>query len=132
MAWSAPIAYALGHRLTAANMNAHKDQLNETAPAKATAAGELFYATGANAIAALTLGSEGDLFRAGAGAPEWETPLSVTPDDLTSDADDDKIPNWGAIRGAFVPTASIDLRSFSSSATFTWPWNTSRGLVWCN
>ena len=129
MAWSAPISYALGHRLTAANMNAHKDQLNETAPAKATAAGELFYATGANAIAALTLGAEGELFRAGAAAPEWEAPLGTTPSDLTSDTDDNKIPNWGAIRGAFVPTDDVKYQYFTSSTTFAWPWNTDRGVA---
>lgn len=40
---------------TAAQFNTHvRDNLNETAPAKATAAGQIFVATGANAIAART------------------------------------------------------------------------------
>ena len=45
-----------GSVFTAAQFNTHvRDNLNETAPAKATAAGQLFVATGANAIAARTV-----------------------------------------------------------------------------
>jgi hypothetical protein len=42
---------------TAAQFNTHvRDNLNETAPAKATAGGQIFVATAANAIAARTVG----------------------------------------------------------------------------
>lgn len=41
---------------TAAQFNTHvRDNLNETAPAKATAAGQIFVATGVNSIAARTM-----------------------------------------------------------------------------
>lgn len=44
---------------TAAQFNTHvRDNLNETAPAKASAAGQIFVATGANAIAARTIGRD--------------------------------------------------------------------------
>ncbi len=52
MAWTTPKTYT-GVPLTSAEMNTYqRDNLLETAPAKATAADELFESTGANAIAA--------------------------------------------------------------------------------
>lgn len=52
MAWSAPPTFTAGNVLTAAQLNILTADLNETAPAKATTAGQHFVATGANAIAA--------------------------------------------------------------------------------
>lgn len=52
MAWSAPMTAVANTTFTAAQFNQHvRDNLNETAPAKATAAGSYFVATGVNAIA---------------------------------------------------------------------------------
>jgi hypothetical protein len=52
MAWSAPLTAVSNTALTAAQWNASvRDNLNETAPAKATTAGSIFVATGTNAIA---------------------------------------------------------------------------------
>ncbi len=52
MAWSSPITFVTGETLTAAQLNTYvRDNLNETAPAKATTPGGIFVATGANAIA---------------------------------------------------------------------------------
>lgn len=52
MAWTAPMTAVAGATFTAAAFNAHvRDNLNETAPAKATAASQLFVSTGPNAIA---------------------------------------------------------------------------------
>jgi hypothetical protein len=54
MAWTAPGTAVGNTLLTAAFWNTHvRDNLLETAPAKATAAGQLFQATAPNAIAAL-------------------------------------------------------------------------------
>lgn len=51
MAWSAPMTAVAGAIFTAAEFNQYvRDNLNETAPAKATAAGGYFVATGVNAI----------------------------------------------------------------------------------
>lgn len=55
MAWSAPMTAVSGTAFTAAQFNQYvRDNLLETAPAKATAAGQIFVSTAANAIAART------------------------------------------------------------------------------
>lgn len=52
MAWSAPMTAVANTAFTAAQFNQYlRDNLNETAPAKATTAGRIFVATGTNAIA---------------------------------------------------------------------------------
>lgn len=52
MAWTSPMTFSSGSVLTAAQLNTHlRDNQLETAPAKATTAGRIFVATGANAIA---------------------------------------------------------------------------------
>jgi hypothetical protein len=53
MTWSAPMTAVAGATFTAAQFNQYvRDNLNETAPAKASAASQLFVSTGANAIVA--------------------------------------------------------------------------------
>lgn len=55
MTWSAPMTAVAGATFTAAQFNQYvRDNLNETAPAKATAASQLFVSTGANAIVTRT------------------------------------------------------------------------------
>lgn len=55
MAWSAPMTAVAGATFTAAQFNQYvRDNLNQTAPALATAASQLFVSTGANAIATRT------------------------------------------------------------------------------
>jgi hypothetical protein len=52
MAWSAPMTAVAGATFTAAQFNQYvRDNLNQTAPALATTASQLFVSTGANAIA---------------------------------------------------------------------------------
>ena len=52
MAWTAPMTAIANSAFTAAQFNLHvRDNLNETAPAKATTAGRLFVSTGPNSIA---------------------------------------------------------------------------------
>lgn len=52
MAWTAPMTAVASTAFTAAQFNTHvRDNLLETAPAKATTAGRIFVATGANSIA---------------------------------------------------------------------------------
>lgn len=51
MAWSAPITFVANAILTAAQMNSQvRDNMLETAPAKATTEGRLIVTTGANAV----------------------------------------------------------------------------------
>lgn len=52
MAWTSPMTAVANSAFTAAQFNANvRDNLNETAPAKATTSGSLFVGTGTNAIA---------------------------------------------------------------------------------
>jgi hypothetical protein len=52
MTWSAPMTAVAGATFTASQFNQYvRDNLNETAPAKATTASQLFVSTAANAIA---------------------------------------------------------------------------------
>lgn len=76
MAWSAPATAVANTFLTAAFWNTQvRDNLLETAPAKAAAAGDSFYATAANAIARLAAGATGSLKYQAAGAvPAWLAP----------------------------------------------------------
>lgn len=51
MAWTTPITWVAGNTLTAQQMNQQvRDNLNETAPAKATVEGRIFVTDGANSI----------------------------------------------------------------------------------
>lgn len=60
MAWTAPRTWVTSEVVSATIMNAHvRDNLLETAPAKASAKGDLFAATGANAISRLAIGTNG-------------------------------------------------------------------------
>jgi hypothetical protein len=77
MAWTAPRTWVALETVTAALLNTHlRDNLLETAPAKASAQADTFYATAANAIARLAKGTALQLKRmnSGATAPEWYTP----------------------------------------------------------
>jgi len=61
-------------------MNAHvRDNFNETVTAKVTTAGDLAYATAANALARLGIGTAGQylMTNVGATAPAWTTPDAV-------------------------------------------------------
>ncbi len=71
------LTWVTAELVTAALLNTHlRDNLLETAPAKAAAAGDVFYATAAHALAKLGIGAAGQRLRvnAGATAPEWAGP----------------------------------------------------------
>ena len=58
MAWTTPMTAVANAAFTAAQFNTYvRDNLNETAPAKATTAGSIFVATGANSIAERIVGT---------------------------------------------------------------------------
>jgi hypothetical protein len=50
MAWTAPATFTDGSVLTAAQLNAMRDNFNETAPAKATGAGGYIVSNGVNSV----------------------------------------------------------------------------------
>jgi hypothetical protein len=60
MVWTAPRTWVSGEVLTAALLNTHvRDNLNQAGPAVVTTAGDLVYATGANALARVAIGAAG-------------------------------------------------------------------------
>jgi len=73
MAYSTPATRATGYIVTAANWNELVNDIVETAVAKVTTAGDLTYATAANVLARLGIGTVGQLLRVnvGATAPAW-------------------------------------------------------------
>ncbi len=71
MSWTAPRTWVTAETVTAAIMNTHvRDNLLETVPAKAVAAGDIFYATAANTIAKLAKGTDDQVLRGGT-VPAW-------------------------------------------------------------
>lgn len=77
MAWSAPMTAVANSTFTAAQFNQFvRDNLNETAPAKATSAGSYFVASGVNSIAERTPNLAGILTS--------ETTTSTTMTDLAT------------------------------------------------
>ena len=60
--WSAPRTWVTGEIVTASYLNSNiRDNFLETAPAKATAAGDIFVATAVNAIKRVPVGSAGSI-----------------------------------------------------------------------
>jgi hypothetical protein len=81
MAWTTLPTYTSGSVLTAAQMNAIKDNINETCAATAAGAGALVYADGANSMGNnLAIGSAGDYLVSTGSAPAWNTPDSENGD----------------------------------------------------
>ena len=59
MAWTSPMTFTANSVLTAAQLNTHlRDNLNQTGPAKVTAAGQYLVSTGANTLAARSCDDE--------------------------------------------------------------------------
>jgi hypothetical protein len=76
MAWTAPRTWVTGETVTAALMNTHvRDNLLQAAAAKVTTAGDVVYATGANALARLGIGTPAQFLVGGASAPSWSNTI---------------------------------------------------------
>ena len=93
--------------MTAAFWNIHvRDNILETGPAKVTTAGDIVYATAANAMARLAIGAEGGKLgvNAGATAPEW----------MASPASD-----YIATQESTASTSFTDLASSGPAVTIT-------------
>ena len=76
MAWTTPVDYSTGQVITAAiwnNLIGSGGNIDETAPAKVTTAGDLVYGTGTNAISRLGIGSANTVLKSSGSAPAWGT-----------------------------------------------------------
>jgi hypothetical protein len=75
MAWTTPKTWASGYVVLAADLNTHlRDNLNVTAPAVMTTAGDVIYASGANTPARLAKSTTSTQYLANTGGsniPEW-------------------------------------------------------------
>ena len=75
MAWTTPKTWASGYVVLAADLNTHlRDNLNVTAPAVLTTAGDILYASGANTPARLAKSTTSTQYLANTGSsniPEW-------------------------------------------------------------
>ncbi len=99
MAWTAPKTFVTDAILTAAELNTHlRDNLNETCPRTAAAAGDLVYADGANSMGSrVSIGNAGALLASTGTAPVWRVP--ATDENLTETA--------SATSTSFVDLATI-------------------------
>ena len=80
MAWTAPRTWVTAEVVTAALMNTHvRDNLLETASAKVTTAGDLVYATAANALTRLGIGAATQFLVGGASVPVWTNTIQGGP-----------------------------------------------------
>lgn len=80
MAWAVAHTWVSGAVLTAAQLNTHLSQnMNETAAGKAAAAGDVFYASGVNAVAALSAGTDGSVlvYDTTNNAPAWQPDMTL-------------------------------------------------------
>jgi len=72
MAWVTPYEFSAFEVLTASMMNAIQDNMNATAVAKVTTAGDMVRATGANALERFAIASiEGQVLTRVSGVPAW-------------------------------------------------------------
>lgn len=139
MAWTAPRTWVASETLTAALLNTHvRDNLLETAPAKVTTAGDICYATGANAITRLAIGTAGAVLVARSSALAWTSAgitasagnarhvnISAT---VTASANSDNLQAFtmsnmiwakGAYTGLIVSGMVIDCSSWSATGSGT-------------
>lgn len=84
MAWTAPRTWVTGEMATAALLNTHlRDDLNESGPAKVTAAEQIVRGAGANSLSVLAAGAIGqDLGVVAGPALGWITPAGGTPSSI--------------------------------------------------
>lgn len=124
MAWSAPRTWVTAEVVTAAVLNAHvRDNLDETAPAKVTTAGDLVYASGANALTRLAAaGDDHRILKGSATTPSWAgitNFIQFTRDHTTTDF---------ALDGTAQDTAAAAVVNpgWGEFTIFAWAWATVR------
>jgi len=146
MAYSTLATKAATDTIAATDWNQARDNDEESAAGKASAAGEVPYATGVNALAMLALGAAGDFLRvnAGATAPEWGGMRLVlktanqTINNTATFQDDDHVKynqpanqSWFFIMVLFVqgPTAGDIKFKFTIPASATIRWGALGGAL---
>ena len=138
MAWTGGSNKSTGDVITAAIWNNYlgaSGSIDETAPAKVTTAGDIVYATGANALSRLGIGSASNVLKtnSGATAPEWGT---IAASDLTGWGNDKVIytGNSGTLTELALGASGEVLTSNGATAapTFAAAGGSQELKVWCN
>ncbi|CAB4166843.1 hypothetical protein UFOVP848_1, partial [uncultured Caudovirales phage] len=151
MSWTTPRTWTPGEVLTASLLNTHvRDNLLETAAAKATNAGDTFYATAANALSRLAAGAQGALLRMGSGSvPNWLAKgsalqllrVNAAGTDLEYVAASSVLPlvgpgthpqalqtMTGTVKGLAWNPAGTHLAVATSTTLYVYPWSASAGF----
>ena len=122
MSWSAPRTWVAGEAPSAAVMNSHiRDNLLASEAATLTTAGDLAYATGANALTRLARGTTAQHLKVASGVPVWATVASTHPlisgqtslTDVTAGYSASTWTQWGTEEAAITdPEVNVDLVGF--------------------
>ena len=132
MAYTPIPTKGLGDILPAQNWNDLVENVVSGPIGLATAAGDLFQATGLNAMARVAIGPAASVVRANStpNGIEYAETLTSTPSDLTDSSDDDKMVQFGVLRTTFLPRlTNVGYRAFTADGSFNWDWNTTVGYL---
>ena len=117
MAWTTPRCWTTGEVVTAALLNAQiKGNMDLTAPAKLTSAGDMLYATGANAPARLGKGTNGNILHQASCAPAWTACPSIAGITLSGALDANGTVDADVTDFDVLSSGDIDLVSSANAA----------------
>jgi len=117
MAWTTPRCWTTGEVVTAALLNAQiKGNMDLTAPAKLTTAGDMLYATGANATARLAKGTNGNIMHQASCAPAWTACPSIAGITLSGALDANGTVDADVTDFDVLSSGDIDLVSSANAA----------------
>jgi len=117
MAWTTPRTWVTGEVVTAALLNAQiKANMDLSAPAKLTTAGDMLYATGANATARLAKGTNGNILHQASCAPAWTATPSITDLTLSGALDVNGTIDYDGTDVDMLSSGDIDLVSSANAA----------------
>ena len=117
MAWTTPRTWVTGEIVTAVLLNAQiKDNMDLSAPAKLTTAGDMLYATGANATARLAKGTNGNILHQASCAPAWTATPSITDLTLSGALDVNGTIDYDGTCVDFLSSGDIDIVSSRNAA----------------
>ena len=123
MSFTSPRTWVTNELVTASFMNTDiRDNMLETAPAKVTTAGDIVYATAANAITPLAIGTAGYSLFSGGSAPVWGGGIKVLDHDTsdtayaTSDTTTDSLPiyTFALPANTLGATGSLQITGYTS------------------
>ena len=117
MAWTTPRTWVTGEVVTAALLNAQiKANMDLSAPAKLTTAGDMLYATGANATARLAKGTNGNIMHQASCAPAWTACPSIAGITLSGALDANGTVDADVTDFDVLSSGDIDLVSSANAA----------------